>query len=151
MFRHNTQRRREWQVDWGQIGPGQRWGSSPAWMCGMLNIQHNSKTNCLHTPFPPPWCPTLKYVSKNYSNICRFMSLCCHSCGCVYLWGLFATRRGGSTARGGQGGGAGLRGTFLTWWGHLVQAVLPGWVGLNAAGGWRVLNSKHVQFYCRIQ
>lgn len=67
----------------------------------------------------------------------------------VYLWGLFATRRGGGAAGGGQGGGAGLWGAFLTGWGHLVQAVLPGRVGLHAAGGRRVLNSKHTKLYCR--
>lgn len=67
----------------------------------------------------------------------------------VYLRGLFATGWGGGAAGGGQGGGAGLWGTFLTGGGHLVQAVLPGRVGLYAAGGRRVLESQHDKLYCR--
>lgn len=64
-------------------------------------------------------------------------------CPSGYLWGLFATRRGGGAAGGGQGGGAGLWGALLTRLGHLIQAVLPGRVGLHTAGGRRILNLKN--------
>jgi len=63
----------------------------------------------------------------------------------VYLRRLFATRRGGRAARGGEGGGAGLRGALLAGGGHLVQAVLPGRVRLHTAGGRRVLNNQNVE------
>lgn len=77
--------------------------------------------------------------------------VCAHTDVSVYLWGLFAARRGGSAARGGQRSGAGLRGALLTGRGHLVQAVLPGRVGLHTAGGRRVLNSKHIKLYYTTQ
>ena len=70
-----------------------------------------------------------------------------HTAVGVYLWGLFAAGRGGCAARGGQGGRAGLGRGFFTGRGHLVQAVLPGRVGLHTAGGRGVLNSKHTRLH----
>lgn len=66
---------------------------------------------------------------------------------CVYLWGLLAARRGGGAAGGSQGGGAGLWGAIFTGRRHLVQTILPGRVGLHAAGGRRVLKSKPRKLY----
>ena len=67
-----------------------------------------------------------------------------------YLWGLLPSGGGGGGAGGGQGGGAGLGGPLLAGGGHLVQAVLPGGVGLHAARGRRVLGGykKKKHFIC---
>ena len=60
-----------------------------------------------------------------------------------YLWGLLPPGGGGGAAGGGKGGGAGLGGSLLAGGGHLVQAVLPGGVGLHTARGRRVLGIQN--------
>lgn len=61
-----------------------------------------------------------------------FLSLCAVH---AYLRRLFAPRWGGGTTGGGQRGRAGLWWALFTGGGHFVEAVLPGRVGLHAAGG----------------
>lgn len=130
-----------------------RWEQGSAEGCQqsrvMLNIQHdNPEMN--HWPqtktgriqyLPTAWarrCPVLSVWGQLY---CTGFHVCIHTG--AYLRGLFATGGGGGTAGGGQGGGAGLWRTILTRWRHLVQTVLPGRVGLHAAGGRWVLDSWH--------
>ena len=128
--------------------------SSPDWLCGMLNIQHNnSETNywpeqsSKNTACADSVETLMSNTAKTIQIFVSVWSTWAHTDVCVYLRRLFATRRGGSAAGGGQGGGAGLWGALLTGWGHLIQAVFPGRVGLHAAGGRRVLDSKHIKLY----
>lgn len=133
-------------------------------MCGMLNIKHNNsetnywpEQNKQNTVCADSMETLMSYTEIyqvcvlqkrfKYLSFCVFVwSTCVHTDVCLYLRGLFATRRGGSAAGGGQRGWAGLWGTLLTGRGHLVQAILPGRVGLHAAGGRWVLKSKTQSF-----